>query len=56
MLKFVRKTRSVAWNFQRILGTVTMILEFISGQWKRGFKKLGNKFIGRNIVRRLFLK
>ena len=56
MLKFIRQIRRKAWNLQRILGTVTMILEFISGQWKRGFKKLGNKFIGRNIIRRLFLK
>jgi len=56
MLKAVRKTRRAAWNFQRILGTVTMIMEFLTGQWKRGGKKLANKFIGRNIVRRIFLK
>lgn len=56
MLKIVRKTRRAAWNFQRILGSFTMILEFFTGQWKRGFKKVGNKFIGRNIVRRIFFK
>jgi hypothetical protein len=56
MLKTVRKTRRAAWNFQRILGSFTMILEFFTGQWKRGFKKVGNKIIGRNIVRRIFFK
>jgi len=40
----------------RVLGSFTMILEFFSGQWKRGFKRVANKFIGRNIVRRLFFK
>ena len=56
MLKTVRKTRRAVWNFQRILGTFTMILEFFTGQWKRGSKKVANKFIGRSIVRRLFMK
>jgi hypothetical protein len=56
MLKTLRKIRRGAWNFQRILGTLTMLMEFLIGQWKRGSKKLTNKFIGRNIVRRLFLK
>jgi hypothetical protein len=56
MLKTVRKTRRIAWNFQRYLGTVTMFFEFITGQWKRGFKKIGNKFIGRHIVRKIFFK
>jgi len=56
MLKPIRKTRRMAWNFQRILGSLVMTLEFLTGQWKRGFKKLGNKFIGRNIIRRLFFK
>ena len=56
MLKTARKTRSAAWNVQRGLGTLTMILEFLTGRWKRGFKKVGNKFIGRSIVRRLFMK
>lgn len=56
MLKTVRKIRRTAWNLQRGLGTLTMILEFFTGQWKRGSKKAANKFIGRSIVRRLFMK
>lgn len=56
MLKTVRKARRVVWNSQRILGTFTMILEFFTGQWKLGSKKVGNKFIGRSVVRRLFMK
>jgi len=56
MIKTVRKTRRAFWNFQRILGTFTMILEFFTGEWKRASKKAANKVIGRSIVRRLFLK
>ena len=56
MLKTVRKTRRVAWNFQRILVTFTMILEFLTGQWKQGFEKVANKLIGHNVIRRLFFK
>jgi hypothetical protein len=56
MLKTVRRTRRSLWNFQRIFGTLTMILEFFTGHWKRGSKKAANKVIGRSIVRRLFFK
>ncbi|MDY0132011.1 MAG: hypothetical protein RBR53_05010 [Desulforegulaceae bacterium] len=56
MLKFVRKARRIAWNSQRRLGTLTMLLEFFTGKWKRGGKKLANKFIGRNAVNRMFFK
>lgn len=56
MLKTVRRTRRSLWNLQRILGTLTMILEFFTGKGKRGSKKLANKVIGRSIVRRMFLK
>jgi len=56
MLKSIRKTRRTFWNWQRHLGTLTMIVEFFTGQRKRAGKKLANKFIGRNIIRRLFLK
>jgi len=56
MLKTVRKTRRSFYNIQRSLGTVTMILELFSGQYKRAGKKLANKFIGRHVVRKIFLK
>jgi len=56
MLKSIRKTRRGAWNIQRLLGTATMVGEALTGQWKRAGKKLANKFIGRNIVRRIFFK
>jgi hypothetical protein len=56
MIPTIRKARRTLWNFQRILGTLTMILELLTGQWKRGGKKLANKFIGRHVVRRIFFK
>lgn len=56
MIKSVRKTRRTFWNLQRMLGTLTMVLEFFNGQFLRSFKKFINKIIGRNIVRRIFIK
>ena len=56
MLKSIRKARRGAWNIQRYLGTATMIGEAVTGQWKKAGKKLANKFIGRKIVRKIFLK
>jgi len=56
VIKSVRKTRRTFWNLQRMLGTLTMVLEFFNGQFLRSFKKFINKIIGRNIVRRIFIK
>ncbi len=56
MIKSVRKTRRVAYNIQRQLGTLTMFMELFSGQFTRAFKKLLNKFLGRKVVSKIYVK
>jgi hypothetical protein len=56
MIKAVRKTRRVAYNTQRQLGTLTMFMELFSGQFTRAFKKIVNKFLGRKVISKIYVK
>jgi len=52
---YLSKIRSTLYNAQRQLGTVQMVSELVQGD-KKGLKKLANKFIGRNIISKLWRK
>ncbi len=50
------ETRGFLYCLARKLGWVQIIIDFLTGHIKQGWKMLANKFIGRKIVSKIFFK
>ena len=50
------KIRARLYMISRIIGTIEIILCIITGNFKSACKRIFNKFIGKKIISKLYLK